>query len=298
MTKIVWDKTGERLFETGVDHGVLYVQDDSGTYPNGVPWNGLTTVTESPSGAESNKQYADNIPYLNLLSAEEFGGTIEAFYYPDDFEVCDGSASPEIGVTLGQQRRRQFGLVYRTLLGNDILGTDFGYKLHLVYNALASPSEKARATVNDSPEATGLSWEFTTTPVEVGTIGGVRYKPSATLTIDSTKVDATALTALETILFGSSGVDPRLPLPAEVIALFSGTVTVVTPTAPTFVAGTGVITIPSVTGVIYQIDGVTKTAGAQPAIAAGTTKVVRAIPASGYVFAEGSDDDWSFTRTP
>jgi len=295
MSQLIWDAVGERRYETGVDHGVLYPQDSTGLYPLGVAWNGLTTVTESPSGAESNKQYADNIAYLNLVSAEEFGGTIEAFTYPDEFEECDGTRAPAPGVTVGQQRRRQFGFSYRTLVGNDIEGTDFGYKLHLVYNALASVSEKARATVNDSPEAVSLSWEFTTTPVEIGEIGGVQYKPSATLTIDSTKVDATALAALETILYGSSGVDPRLPLPAEVIALFTGTVTEVTPLAPTFDDETDIITIPTVTGVRYTINGVTKT-GAQPPITVPT--VVRAYPNNGYVFTAGSDDDWSFSPTP
>ena len=297
MTKLLWDQTGERRYETGVDHGVLYPQGDEGDYPLGVAWNGLTTVTESPSGADASPQYADNIKYLNLIAAEEFGGTIEAFTYPVEFEQCDGTATPTPGVSVGQQRRRTFGLSYRTLVGNDIEGTDFGYKLHLVYGSLAAPSEKARATVNDSPEALAFSWQFTTTAVEVGIIEGEVLKPSATLTIDSTKVDSDALTALETILYGSSGVDPRLPLPAEVFALFTSTVTAVTPTAPTFVAATGVITIPSVTGVIYQIDGVTKAAGAQPAIATLSTKIVRAIPAAGYVFTEGSDDDWSYTRT-
>lgn len=297
MTKILWDQTGERRYETGVDHGVLYVQDDDGSYPLGVPWNGLTTVTESPSGADATPQYADNIKYLNLIAAEEFGGTIEAFTYPVEFEACDGTASPTPGVSVGQQRRKTFGLSYRTLVGNDIEGTDFGYKLHLVYGALAAPSEKARATVNDSPEALAFSWEFTTTAVEVGTINSVVIKPSATVTIDSTKVDEDALAALETILYGTTGVDPRLPLPAEVFGLFTSTVTAVTTVTPTFVAATGVITIPATTGVLYQIDGVTKAAGAQPAIPTLSTKIVRAVPAVGYVFTDGSDDDWSFTRT-
>lgn len=229
MPEITWDQVGERIFETGVDHGVLYIPDITGVYADGVAWNGLTTVTESPSGAESNPQYADNIKYLNLISAEEFGATVEAFTYPEEFGQFDGTGVPAMGVFVGQQRRGSFGLSYRTLVGNDVSGTDFGYKLHLIYNAQAAPSEKAFATVNDSPEAITFSWELTTTPVAVGTVGGVAYKPSASLTVDSTKVDPTDLTALETILYGSDGTGdppvgaaaPRLPLPAEVIALFA-----------------------------------------------------------------------------
>lgn len=221
MAKILWDQTGERVFETGVDHGVLYIPDPSGVYASGVPWNGLQTVTESPSGAESNKQYADNLVYLNLMSAEEFGATIEAFTYPPEFGQFDGSAEPEPGVYLHQQARKAFGLSYRTLLGNDLESTDFGYKLHLVYGAQAAPSEKAYASVNDSPEATTFSWELTTTPVAVGTIGGVTYKPTASLTIDSTKVDADDLATLETALYGGTATEAHLPLPAEVIAIFA-----------------------------------------------------------------------------
>lgn len=216
MTKLEWDKTGERLFETGVDHGVLYIPT-AGVYSLGVAWNGLTTVTESPSGAESNPQYADNIKYLNLLSAEEFGASIEAFTYPDEWAQCDGSATPSPGVMLGQQGRKPFGLSYRTLLGNDTDGQDHGYKLHLIYGALAAPSEKAYATVNDSPEAISFSWEVTTTPVNVE-----GYKPVASLTIDSTQVEATALTTLETALYGDDSTGTaHLPLPAEVIAMFA-----------------------------------------------------------------------------
>lgn len=217
--KLTWDKTGEREFETGVDRGVLYVPDNTGAYTSGVAWNGLTTVTESPSGAESNKQYADNIPYLNLKSAEEFGATVEAFTYPDEFGQFDGSAQPEPGVYVGQQTRKSFGLAYRTLKGNDLDGTDYGYKLHLVYGCDAAPSEKAYATVNDSPEAITFSWELTTTPVAV-----TGMKPTAQITIDSTKVAPADLAALETILYGDDGtpgVEPRLPLPDEVISLFA-----------------------------------------------------------------------------
>ncbi len=218
MPKIEWDKPGERFYETGVDRGVLYVQDNTGAYPLGVPWNGLTAVTKSPSGAEATPQYADNMKYLNLVSAEEFGATIEAFTYPTEFEECDGSAVVAPGVIVGQQRRKTFGFCYRTLIGNDIEGTDLGYKLHLVYGALAAPTEKAYNTVNDSPEAMPLSWEITTTPAAIGKVGAVDYKPSATMVIDSREVDSADLLALEEMLYGGTAV-AKLPTPAEVIAL-------------------------------------------------------------------------------
>lgn len=217
MSKIVWDKTGERLYETGVDHGVLYPVNETGAYGAGVAWNGLTQVNETPSGAEPTALYADNIKYLNLMSAEEFGATIEAYTYPDEFAVCDGSAEPTKGVIIGQQPRKLFGLAYRTKIGNDVKGEDFGYKLHLIYNALAQPSEKGYQTINDSPEAITFSWEVSTTPVEVE-----GFKPTATLIIDSTKVDHDKLAALEAILYGDENTDPRLPLPAEVISKLSG----------------------------------------------------------------------------
>lgn len=220
MSKLVWDKTGERLYETGVDRGVLYVQSN-GTYPNGVAWNGLTAVTESPSGAEATPLYADNIKYLNLMSAEEFGCTIEAYTYPEEFAECDGSAELATGVTIGQQARKTFGLSYRTKIGNDAAGDKFGYKLHLIYGGLASPSEKAYATINDSPEAITFSWEVSTTPVSVD-----GHSPTACITIDSTKVEPTKLAALEEILYGkdgegASGTEPRLPLPSEIATLFT-----------------------------------------------------------------------------
>lgn len=215
MARLVWDKTGERLYETGVSQGVLYPQS-SGTYPKGVAWNGLTTVTESPSGAEATALYADNIKYLNLFSAEEFGATIEAYTYPDEFMECDGSAQYAKGAYIGQQNRKSFGLCYKTLLGNDTDGQDHGYKLHIIYGAMASPSEKAYATVNDSPEAITFSWEVTTTPVNV-----TGFEPTATIVIDSTKCDPTKLQDLEDILYGSDtggsgGTEPRLPLPDEI----------------------------------------------------------------------------------
>ena len=214
MSKLVWDKTGERYYETGVKQGVLYPQDSTGAYPKGVAWNGLTAVTESPSGAESNPLYADDIKYLNLISAEEFGATIEAYTYPEEFAECDGSAEIAPGVTIGQQKRTAFGLSYRTSLGNDVDGADHGYKLHLVYGALAAPSEKAYATINDSPEAITFSWEVTTTPVAVE-----GFKPTAHLEINSTKVDTDKLAALEAILYGSESEEARLPLPDEIAEL-------------------------------------------------------------------------------
>lgn len=219
MSKLVWDKTGERLYETGVKQGVLYPMDAKGTYPKGVAWNGLTNVTESPSGAEATALYADDIKYLNLMSNEEFGGTIEAYTYPDEFAECDGSASLAAGVYIGQQARKTFGFCYRTTLGNDVDNNAHGYKLHLVYGALASPSEKAYATINDSPEAITFSWEFSTTPVNV-----TGFKPTASLTIDSTKVDAEKLAALEKVLYGDDADDTttaRLPLPDEVAQIMA-----------------------------------------------------------------------------
>ena len=213
MAKIVWDQTGERLYETGVKNGVLYVQE-SGAYPKGVAWNGLTAVTESPSGAEATPLYADDIKYLNLMSAEEFGATIEAYTYPDEFMQCDGSASIATGVYIGQQSRKAFGLSYRTVLGNDVANNEYGYKLHLIYGALAAPSEKAYATINDSPEAITFSWEVTTTPVNVN-----GFKPTASVVIDSTKCDPEKLKALEAILYGSESEEARLPLPDEIVTL-------------------------------------------------------------------------------
>lgn len=215
MAKIQWDETGKRLYETGVKNGVLYVQDDTGAYPQGVAWNGLTAVTESPSGAEATPLYADDIKYVEITSAEEFGATVEAYTYPDEFGACDGSAELAPGVTIGQQPRKAFGLSYKTTLGNDVKGNDYGYKLHLVYGAKAAPSEKAYATINDSPEAITLSWGMTTTPVSV-----VGFKPTAHLEIDSTTVDAEKLAALEAILYGSESEEARLPLPDEIATLF------------------------------------------------------------------------------
>jgi hypothetical protein len=217
MAPLTWDQVGERFYETGVDHGVLYLPDAAGVYNTGFAWNGLTTVTESPSGAEASPQYADNIKYLNMISAEEFGATIEAFTYPEEFGQCDGTALPAPGVAVGQQGRKMFGLSYRTRKGNDVDGTEFGYKLHLIYGAQAAPSEKAYATINDSPEAIAFSWEITTTPVPV-----TDHKPTALIVIDSTVVDDADLQTLEDLLYGKAATEAALPTPDAVIALFAG----------------------------------------------------------------------------
>ena len=288
MTKLLWDQVGQRLYETGVDRGVLYLRDENGDYSEGHAWNGLTTVTESPSGAESNKQYADNIVYLNLVSAEEFGATIEAFTYPDAFAECNGEASFG-GVSVGQQTRKVFGFAYRTRVGNDVDGSDHGYKLHLVYGCLAAPSERAYATINDSPEAMALSWEVSTTPVDVGTFDGREIKPTASLTVDSTKEDAANMQALEDILYGTTGSDARLPLPAEVLALFNDVLVEVETAAPTYNAATDEVTVPSTTGVVYEVDGEPVTG----TFVITEDTVVTARPASGYTFTDTSDTDWT-----
>ncbi len=230
MSIVKWDQTGEKLYKTGVDHGVLYKRNNKGEYPNGVPWNGLVTVTESPEGAESSPLYADNIKYLNLISAENFKYSIEAYMYPPEFAECDGSKEIAPGVFATGQARSHFGLTYRTLLGNDIEGTEHGYELHIIYDSTAAPSEKGNNTVNDSPEATNMSWACDTTPVECP-----GCKPTAHFYLDSTKVDKDALTKLEAILYGTDGADgaggtePRLPLPSEIVEIFKAT----TPTEPT-----------------------------------------------------------------
>ena len=292
MAAHAWDQIGERLYETGVDKGVLYLLDGAGVYSDGFAWNGLTTVTESPSGAEASPQFADNIKYLNLISAEEFGGTIEAFTYPEEFAQCDGTAFPQPGVAVGQQNRKLFGLCYRTRLGNDTDGNDHGYKLHLIYGAQASPSEKAYATVNDSPEAIAFSWDITTTPVAVAGL-----KPTSLLVIDSTVVDPAKLATLETILYGDVGDDPRLPLPDEVIGIFGAGVAVVDmgtfANQPTYDAGTHVVTLPAVAGVQWTINGNDVAPGAQPALAVGETAVVEAVAADAAHRLVG-DTDWEF----
>ncbi len=286
MAPLVWDEVGRRFYETGVDRGVLYIPNAQGDYVDGVAWNGLTSISETPSGAEPNAQYADNIKYLNLFSAEDFGATLEAFTYPDEFAQFDGLGIPADGVTVGQQFRRSFGLSYRSKLGNDVEGGDYGYKLHLIYGCVASPSEKAYNTINDSPEAIVFSWSISTTPVAVPGM-----KPTSIITIDSTKVDPATLAVLERRLYGDAAVDPSLPLPATVITMFAGGVTLVIPTEPPYNATTRTITIPTVAGVTYFRDGVALPAG-DLVITADT--VITARPKDGYAFPAGVDDDWFY----
>ncbi len=217
MAKLVWDKSGEHFYETGVSHGVLYPMSETpGTYDKGVAWNGLSSVTESPSGAEVSAIYADNIKYLNLMSAEEFEGTIEAYTYPDEFKICDGSADLADGIVIGQQNRRTFAFCYQTKVGND-LNPELGYKIHIIYGALAQPSERAYETVNDSPEAITFSWEISTTPVDVA-----GFKPTAHIEIDSTKVGADKMAKIEAKLYGADSEEPTLLLPDEILALVKG----------------------------------------------------------------------------
>jgi hypothetical protein len=287
VTSLIWDAVGDRRFETGIDRGVLYIPNTVGVYDSGFAWNGITKVTEKPTGAAANKQYADNQVYLNLIGTEYFEADLEAFTYPDEFGQCDGTSEPEPGVAIGQQTRKSFGLSYRTKVGND-LNPDLGYKIHLVYGANAAPSQKDFQTVNDNPAATAFSWSVTTIPVAV-----TGYKPTATLTIDSTKVSSTALATLEQTLYGTAGVDPRLPTPDEVLAMFSGTVTTVTPTVPTYDGPTHTITIPTQTGVKYYIDD--KVVTGSVVLTTGQTKVVVAEPDAGYTFPAVSDNDWLFT---
>lgn len=286
MTELTWDDVGERRYETGVDHGVLYIPNVSGVYDNGVAWNGLTTVTEKPSGADSNAQFADNIKYLNLLSAEDFGATLEAFTYPDEFAQFDGLQQPSPGVAIGQQTRKSFGLCYRTKIGNDIEGDSLGFKLHLIYGAQASPSEKAYSTVNDSPAPITFSWEITTTPAQV-----TDYKPTALIVVDSTVVGSDDLDNLMALLYGTVGTSPSLPTPDEVLALFSGSVSVLTGdivTAPTYNASTDTITIPAVTGVTYYIDGEVVSGG----VVITEDTVVTATANAGYVFGPTAVNEW------
>lgn len=214
MAKLVWDQTGQKFFETGVSNGVLYVSDGQGGYLKGVAWNGLTSVAENPSGAESNPVYADNIKYLNIISAEEFGATIEAYTYPDEFMECDGSAQVVAGVNIGQQARKSFGISYRTRVGNDVAGDNLGYKIHVIYNCQAAPSGKTYSTVNESPEAITFSWEVTTTPVPVE-----GFRPTATVVFDSTKLDAGKMAAVENALYGGASSEPGLPSIEELLAL-------------------------------------------------------------------------------
>lgn len=286
MTKIAWDLNGEREFETGVSKGVLYIPDDSGAYTTGFGWNGLTKVTEKPTGATPTPMWADNRKYLNLLSTELWEGSIDAYMYPDEFGQCDGTIEPEPGVAIGQQPRKSFGFSWTTQVGNDVDNTDHGYKIHMVYNALAAPSQKDFSTINDTPSAISFSWTISTTAVDVP-----GYKPTSTITIDSTKVDPTALATLEGFLYGTDGSAPSLPSPTAVLAIFSGTVTTVTPTIPTYNGSTHVLTIPAVTGVNYLIEGVVQAAGALTITA---TTDVYAEPKDGYNFPALFVPEWEY----
>jgi len=288
MTALTWDGTGKRRYEAGVDHGVLYLLNPtSGLYDSGFAWNGLTAVNEKPAGAAPNPQYADNIKYLNLRSAETFAGTIEAFTYPDEFGACDGTDSPEVGVQGHQQDRATFGLCYRTKVGDDT-NPEKGTKLHLVYGAIAAPSEKDYATINDSPNAVGFSWDFDCTPVLV-----TDKKPTALITIDSTEVSATALANLMDMLYGTTGTDPSLPMPDDVLALFAGSVTAVTLTAPTF-DGAHTVTVPAETGVTYYQDDVVVASGAV-LLTSGQTSVFSATADAGFVFNKPVVTEWLFS---
>lgn len=225
MAQLIWDATGERFYETGVSKAVLYPQDSTGNYPKGYAWNGITQISEKPTGAEATALYADDTKYLNLLSAESLEASIEAYMYPTEFEACDGSVALDSGldgVTVGQQSRQAFGLSYKTVFGNDVAGNAKGYKLHLIYGCVASPSEKGYSTINDSPEAITFSWEVKTTPVSLDSLGS-NLKPTASITIDSTKVEASKLAKLEEALYGTSSTEAHLPLPAEVISILKGT---------------------------------------------------------------------------
>jgi hypothetical protein len=288
MAILVFDQTGDRRYETGVDHGVLYpLNAETALYDTGVAWNGLTTVKEQPTGAAANPQFADNIKYLNLTSAEDFGGTIEAFTFPDEFGACDGTSAPVDGLTVGQQPRQIFGLSYRSQVGNDV-SSSLGYKLHLVYGATAAPSEKDYSTVNDSPAAVAFSWTFTCTPATVTDL-----QPTSIIIIDSTKVDSGALSDLEDFLYGTGGSNPSLPSPDDVIALFSGSVTKITLGPATF-NGAHTITIPSQTGVQFAVDGVDHAAGTVT-LTTGQSKVITARPLAGYEFNVPFVDEWLFT---
>lgn len=291
MSRLEWDKIGERTYETGTSRGVLYIPNAAGVYDSGFAWNGLTAISESPSGAESNKQYADNQVYLNLVSAEEFGGTIEAFTSPREFDQCDGSLSPIPGINVGQQNRRSFGLSYQTLIGNDLEGQDYGYKIHVVYSALAAPSERAYATVNESPEATQLSWEFSTTPVPISPailVGGRELKNTSTLTFDSRDFTPQKMKDLEDVLYGTASTAPRLPNPYELITMMSSAMVEATPTPPTISAN--VIDFPIVAGVKYSVNGVEQVDD----LTIDSPTLVTASPKLGYKFPPVVQTQWFF----
>ena len=288
MAKLVWDKVGERYYETGTKNGVLYPQASDGSYPLGVAWSGLTGVTESPSGGDPNDIYADDMKYLSLRGAEDCGGTVTCYSYPDEWEECDGSAEPVSGVTIGQQVRKPFGMVFKSVKGNDTAKDDYGYKLHLIYNATASPSERAYATINDSPEAIEFSYEFTTTPIAIS-----GYKPIARLTVDSTKCDPDKLAALEDVLFGTSSTDPRLPLPDEVVDILrNSSVTpsiAVIPTEASVAVGSTIDlrteVTPSGSAITWSSSDTDKatvnTSGVVTGVAAGTAEITGTITVDG-----------------
>jgi hypothetical protein len=288
MAVLAWDTAGTMRYETGVDQGVLYILNTgNGLYDTGYAWNGLTTVTETPAGAGHNPQYADNIKYLDILSAETFGGTIQAFTAPDAFAACDGLYVPEAGVAVGQQSRATFGMSYRTRVGNDS-NAAAGYKYHLLYGLTASPSQKAYATVNDSPAAIDFSWDIASIPAGVS-----GHSPTSLIVIDSTQVGSSALTNLLNDLYGTAGTSPFLPSPDTVLGLFAGSVTMVTLTAPTF-DGAHTITIPSQTGVTYYVDGVVHAAGSQ-LLTTGQKKVVSATANAGFAFNTPVVTSWLFS---
>lgn len=288
MTVLAFDAAGEHKFETGVDRGVLYLLNtENGLYDSGFAWNGLTEVKEKPAGAAPNKQYADNIAYLTLLSAETFSLEVDAFTYPDEFGVCDGTVSPEAGVAVGQQSRAVFGLSYRTKVGTDA-NSDAGFKYHMVYGLLASPSEKDYQTVNDNPAALAFSWSCDSTPVAAS-----GFVPVSLITIDSTEVDPTALGTLTDALYGTSGTDAHLPLPDTLLALFAGSVTSITLTAATF-DGAHTITIPTQVGTQYYLDGVPHAAGTVT-LTTGQHKVVSAVAQPGYVYNKPVVTEWLFS---
>ena len=292
MSQLTWDKIGERYFETGVSHGTLYIPNAMGLYVNGYAWNGLTGVTASPSGAEATKQYADNIAYLNMTSAEEYGGTIEAFQSPREFDQCDGVARPIPGLSIGQQTRKSFGFSWQTLIGNDIDGQDHAYKIHVAYGAQAAPSEKAYATVNESPEAVTLSWTFTTTPAPISPeiiVEGRALKPTAYLAFDSRDFSPAKMQELKDILYGTASTNPRLPSPRELITIMQTNLTEVEPQDPTFDDTDNELVIPAQTGVVYLANGV---------VIEGThileeSVTITAIPAPGYKFANVVQTQWA-----
>ncbi len=294
MSKLKWNKVGERLYETGVDRTVLYIPNDVGVYDEGFAWNGMIAITESPEGAESSPQYADNIKYLNLVSAEEAKLSLEAFTHPKEFEQCDGLISPAPGLTIGQQTRRTFGLAWRTKIGNDLVGDDYGYKLHLAYGCLAAPSEKAYNTVNDSPEAMTLNWDVSTTPISVEIIDpatGNYLRPASLITLDSTVVEGAIMEIIEEMLYGSTGMNARLPLPSEIYQLLiNAEPMMVTPLQPTYNSTTHTITIPPTTGVIYEINDETVTGN----VVIDTDTLVSARPSGGYRFPDVVDNEWVF----